>query len=455
MRFQRVAWNFDPRLHRRDPIIDNQSDWHAPQPHADHFAHAYRRIRDACPKPYAEEVEQDDTKNECKNRKDRDSDEIERVHSAGRLLQNFEVGDNVSLQLRRDGIRIRVVTTTNAKVAVVGASGYAGEELVRLLLSHPDVDLTAVTSRQFAGRTLAEVFPRFSHHEKADRLKFADADPKQLARKAQIVFLALPHGLAAEFAKPLLVAGARVVDLSADFRVKDAAVYQEFYGKDHPAPELLGQAVYGLPEIYRDQIREAKLVACPGCYPTSVLIPLRPLIRRKAIDRTKILVASLSGVSGAGRKIEADYLFAECNESVRPYGVPKHRHLSEIEQELSILAGEKVVIQFTPHLVPVNRGIITTIYADPGGSVVDLDPALLFSGAYGEEPFVRLLGDERLPDTKNVVGTNFIDIAWKIDKRTGRLIVMSAIDNIVKGASGQAIQCFNLMRGLSETAGLI
>jgi N-acetyl-gamma-glutamyl-phosphate reductase len=210
-----------------------------------------------------------------------------------------------------------------------------------------------------------------------------------------------------------------------------------------------------LPEIYRDQIREAKLVACPGCYPTSILIPLRPFIRRKAIDRKTILVASMSGVTGAGRKVEADYLFSECNESVRPYGVPKHRHLSEIEQELSILADEKIVIQFTPHLVPVNRGIVTTIYADIAGNVVNMDPGVIFNSAYAEEPFVRLLGEGRLPDTKNVVGTNFIEIAWKIDKRTHRLVVMSAIDNIVKGASGQAVQCMNLMLGFPETAGLI
>jgi N-acetyl-gamma-glutamyl-phosphate reductase len=347
------------------------------------------------------------------------------------------------------------MTTKNAKVALVGASGYVGEELARLLLGHPHVDLVAATSRQFAGKRLDEIFPRFAHHEKADALRFSDADPKQLARAAEIFFLALPHGLAAEFAKPLLSAGARVIDLSADFRIKDAAVYKEFYGHDHPAPDLLGRAVYGLPEIYRDQIRDAKLVACPGCYPTSILIPLRPLIRRKAIDRKTILVTSLSGVTGAGRKVETAYLFSECNESVRPYGVPKHRHLSEIEQELSILAGEKMMIQFAPHLVPINRGIVTTIYADIAGDVVAVEPAVLFSGAYGPEPFVRLLGDEYLPDTKNVVGTNFIDIAWKIDKRTNRLIVMSAIDNIVKGASGQAIQCFNLMRGFSETAGLL
>lgn len=347
------------------------------------------------------------------------------------------------------------MTRTSTKVAIVGASGYVGEELARLLLVHPRVELVAVTSRQFAGKTLAEVFPRFVHLERATALKFSDADSEQLAGSAEIVFLALPHGLAAEFAKALLRSDARVIDLSADFRIHDAQVFKEFYGHDHPAPDLLGQAVYGLPEIYRDQIRNAKLVACPGCYPTSILIPLRPLIRRRAIDRKRILITSLSGVTGAGRKVEVDYLFAECNESMRAYSVPKHRHLSEIEQELSILAGERVTIQFTPHLVPVNRGIFTTIYAEFGSDVVALDPALIFSGAYGQEPFVRLLGAERLPDTKNVAGTNFIDIAWKIDPRTSRLIVMSAIDNIVKGASGQAVQCFNLMCGYEETAGLL
>lgn len=344
---------------------------------------------------------------------------------------------------------------TKTKVAVIGASGYTGEELVRLLLGHPHIDLVAATSRQLAGKTLAEVFPRLAHHKTANALQFSDSDAKQIARDASLVFLALPHGLAAEFAKPLLSTGARVLDLSADFRIKDTAVYQDFYGHAHPAPELLGQSVYGMPEIYRDQIRDAKLVACPGCYPTSILIPLRPLIRRKAINRKTILVSSMSGVSGAGRKAEVDYLFSECNESIRPYGVPKHRHLSEIEQELSILADERVVIQFTPHLVPINRGIVTTIYADIADNVVKMDPALLFSSAYGQEPFVRLLDDARLPDSKNVTGTNFIDIAWKIDKRTHRIVVMSTIDNIVKGASGQAVQCMNLMLGLPETAGLI
>jgi N-acetyl-gamma-glutamyl-phosphate reductase len=255
-----------------------------------------------------------------------------------------------------------------------------------------------------------------------------------------------------EFAGPLLKAGARVIDLSADFRIKDPATYREFYAHEHAAPSLLKEAVYGLPEIYRDKISGARLVACPGCYPTSVLLPLIPLLREKLIEPDDIIANSLSGVSGAGRKAEVDYLFVECNESVRPYGVPKHRHLAEIEQELSIAAETAVTIQFTPHLIPVNRGILTTLYLRPTAAK-GIDAT--FGDAYGNAPFVRLLGEGKLPDTKNVVGTNVIEIAWRHDPRTGRLIVMSAEDNLVKGASGQAIQCFNLMCGYEETAGLI
>jgi len=341
------------------------------------------------------------------------------------------------------------------KVAVVGASGYAGEELVRLLMAHPQADLVAVTSRQFAGRTLEEIFPRFSHDEKARALKFSDLDAKAIAHTAEVVFLALPHGVSAETARSLLDLGARVIDLSADFRLRDAQIYKEFYQSDHLAPELLSEAIYGLPEIYRDKIREARLVACPGCYPTSILLPLLPLVRAKLVDLDRILVTSLSGVTGAGRKIEADYLFAECNESLRPYGVPKHRHLSEIEQELSITAGEKITIQFTPHLVPVNRGIVSTLYLDLSTDGRSGAAGAIYDRAYRDEPFIRLLGNDRLPDTKNVVGTNFLDLAWRDDPRTGRLIVMSAIDNLTKGTSGQAVQCFNLMSGYAETAGLL
>lgn len=341
------------------------------------------------------------------------------------------------------------------RVAVIGASGYAGEELVRLLLGHPLVDLTAVTSRQFAGKTLAEVFPRFAHRAKAQTLRFSEAHPAKITDLAEVVFLALPHGVSAEVGAGLIDQGVNVIDLSADFRIRDAAVYREFYGKEHSAPHLLDRAVYGLPEIYREKIRGAQLVACPGCYPTSILLPLLPLLGRQLIDPRRILVTSLSGVSGAGRKVEADYLFAECNESVRPYGVPKHRHLAEVEQELAAAAGHPIVIQFIPHLVPVNRGIISTICTDLTSPMEGQAIEEIFGKAYGTEPFVRLLGEERLPDTKNVVGTNFIDLSWKIDPRTNRLILMSAIDNLTKGTSGQALQCFNLMRGYEETAGLV
>jgi len=343
---------------------------------------------------------------------------------------------------------------SKTSVAVIGASGYVGEELVRLLLQHPYADLVALTSRQFAGKTLAEIFPRFSNRGKASELRFSRPDAAQLAQKAGIIFLALPHGFAAGLAEPLWQADAKIVDLSADFRIKDPKIYKEFYGNDHAAPELLGKAVYGLPEINRGKISSAKLVACPGCYPTSILLPLLPLVREGVADLASVVVTSLSGVTGAGRKVDADYLFAECNESLRPYGVPKHRHLSEIEEQLSIFAEKKITIQFTPHLVPVNRGIITTIHVNLSEKMDATSIASVYEKVYSAEPFVRLLGDGRFPDTKNVTGTNFIDIAWRLDPRTGRVILMSAIDNIMKGASGQAIQCLNVMCGYPEAAGL-
>jgi len=349
-----------------------------------------------------------------------------------------------------------VKKTESTKVAVLGASGYTGEELVRLLLRHPQAELVAVTSRQYVGKTVAEVFPRVGSYAGAKALQFSEAAPEKIARIAEFAFLALPHGVAVEFAGPLLQAGARVVDLSADFRIRNPATYREFYGREHGTPDLLGEAVYGLPEIYRDKIRDARLVACPGCYPTSILLPLIPLLREKLIDPENIIASSLSGVSGAGRKAEADYLFVECNESVRPYGVPKHRHLAEIEQELSIAADTTVTIQFTPHLVPINRGILTTLYLTPtalGRDAGRIDAT--FHQAYAAAPFVRLLGDKSLPDTKNVVGSNVIEIAWRHDPRTGRLLMISAEDNLMKGASGQAIQCFNLMCGFEEDAGLL
>jgi N-acetyl-gamma-glutamyl-phosphate reductase len=341
------------------------------------------------------------------------------------------------------------------KIAIVGASGYSGEVLVQLLLNHPHAELVAVTSRQNAGQTLAQVFPKFASHPKSKTLRFVDPNVELIAKQADVVFLALPHGVAAEYAVSLLNAGVSVIDLSADFRLKSAEIYKEFYGHDHPAPGLLKKSVYGLPEIYRDQIKKSLLIASPGCYPTSILLPLIPLLKTGLIKPDAIIADSLSGVSGAGRKAELDYLFVECNESVRPYGVPKHRHLSEIEEQLSLAAKRSVTIQFTPHLIPINRGILTTIYLEPLKKLSEENISACYKKFYGNEPFVRLLEGKALPDTKNVAGTNVIEIAWRLDPRTDRLVVMSAEDNLVKGASGQAVQSLNILCGWPETSGLI
>jgi N-acetyl-gamma-glutamyl-phosphate reductase len=341
------------------------------------------------------------------------------------------------------------------KIAIVGASGYSGEVLVQLLLNHPHAELVVVTSRQNAGQTLAQVFPKFASHPKSKAIRFSEPNAEVLAKQADVVFLALPHGVAAEYAVPLLTAGCVVIDLSADFRLKSAEIYKEFYAHDHPAPELLAKSIYGLPEIYREEIKKTLLIASPGCYPTSILLPLIPLLKSGLIKSTGIIADSMSGVSGAGRKAELDYLFVECNESVRPYGVPKHRHLSEIEEQLSLAAKSQVVIQFTPHLIPINRGILTTLYLDTAGKLTEEKFSACYKKFYGDEPFIRLLEGKSLPDTKNVTGTNVIEIAWRLDPRTNRLIVMSAEDNLVKGASGQAVQSMNILCGFPETAGLV
>ncbi|MDC0050662.1 N-acetyl-gamma-glutamyl-phosphate reductase [Verrucomicrobia bacterium] len=348
------------------------------------------------------------------------------------------------------------------KVAIVGASGYSGEELVRLLLGHPHTELTAVTSRQYAGQTLAAIFPRFAGNAVADSLQFTEPNVEALAEAAEVVFLALPHGVAAEFAEPLLAAGAKVIDLSADFRLNNSSVYEEFYGNAHPAPMLLEQSVYGMPELHRDAIRNAKLIASPGCYPTSILLPTVPLLRAGIIKSTGIIADSLSGVSGAGRNLSAGFMYTECNESARPYGIPKHRHLSEIEQELSLAADAQVTVQFSPHLIPINRGILTTLYLAPTKKFeTEAEETALaeqitecLATAYADEPFVRLLPSDSLPDTKNVAHTNYLDLAWRLDRRTGRLIMTSALDNLVKGASGQAVQSLNLLCKFDETTGL-
>lgn len=340
------------------------------------------------------------------------------------------------------------------KVAVVGANGYSGEELCLILARHPGVEVVAVTSRKHEGKRVADVMPRLEGGGDLGELAFIEPKGGGLfGGDAEFVFLALPHGLASEFALPLVDEGKRVIDLSADFRLRDGAVFAEFYGEAHPAAGRLAEAVYGLPELHREAIRGAKLVGAAGCYPTSILLPLAPLLRDGLLDGRSIAVASASGVSGAGRQAAEAFSYSECNESLRAYGVPKHRHLAEIEQELSAAAGEVVVITFVPHLAPMTRGIHSTIFAGLAAGVQFAEVTAALEAAYAEEPFVRF-GD-RLPDTKFVVGTNYCDIAARWDERAGRVILLSAEDNLVKGAAGQAVQCFNLMAGFEETTGLV
>ena len=345
----------------------------------------------------------------------------------------------------------------NIKTAVIGASGYSGAELLRLLLMHPNAELVAVTSREQAGKTLAEVFPRFRHAVGADELLFIEPDVGAVAASgAEIVFLALPHGVAADYAAGLLEKGLRVIDLSADFRLNSPSVYECFYGKVHPAPELLDEAVYGLPEVYAEAISKARLVASPGCYPTSILVPLIPLLKKGLVKTEGIAVSSMSGASGAGKKADTSLLFCEVNESVRAYGAPTHRHLSEIEQELALAAGvEALTISFVPHLIPVTAGIATTIFAQPVDGLDSETMVEAYQASYADKGFVRILGEGVFPDTKHVVGTNFVDVGWVHDERTGRLILMSAEDNVGKGASSQALQSFNLMGGVPLDAGLM
>ena len=344
------------------------------------------------------------------------------------------------------------------KVAVVGASGYTGQELLRLLLMHPRVDLVAVTSRQEAGKKLTDLFPRLRGAEGTESLTFMDPDIDAVVETgAKFAFLALPHGVASEYAVPLLERGLRIIDLSADFRLRSKAVYEEFYGDPHPAPQLLDRAVFGHPELYGERIKGADLVASPGCYPTSILTPLVPLVKAELVDPDSIVVSSLSGVSGAGKKADTSLLFAEVNESLRAYGAPKHRHLSEIEQELSIAAGKNVVISFVPHLMPVKAGIATTIFCKFFGAAEAISSAIekTLVSAYEGRPFVRILGEGNFADTKNVTGTNFVDIGWVVDTRADRLILSSAEDNLGKGAASQGVQSFNLMNSLHETCGLL
>ena len=337
------------------------------------------------------------------------------------------------------------------KVAVVGASGYTGIELIRILHNHPEVAVTCVTSEQSAGKRLSEVFP--SLRDRYDMI-LESLDPERVAEKTDIIFTALPHTAAMKVVPTFLDAGKVVIDLSADYRLHDPEDYSSWY-EPHLNPELLGEAVYGLPEVRREEIASARLVANPGCYPTSIILGLMPLLKERLIDPASVIADSKSGVSGAGRGAKVDTLYCEVNEGFKAYGVGGvHRHIPEIEQEISLLAGKKIAISFTPHLVPMDRGILSTLYAVPVGSASAQDIQRLYEEHYDGEAFVRILKQGEFPSTAFVRGSNFCDIGVTVDKRTGRIIIVSALDNLVKGASGQAVQNMNIICGFPETLGL-
>lgn len=341
------------------------------------------------------------------------------------------------------------------RTAIIGASGYLGEELVRNLLGHPQVEVVALASRSFAGKSIAETMPPLAPLS-PDGLTFEDHQPEVIAAREDVdcVFLALPHGVAAEFAVPCRKAGKVVIDLSADFRIKDPEVYADFYAATHPARDLLPEAVYGMPELHREAIKSAGLIASPGCYPTSIILGLAPALSAGLIDPSTIVANSISGASGAGRKADVSLIFPEIDENLRAYGVPKHRHLSEIEQELSSLAGEAVTISFIPHLAPLVRGIQTSITAKLKGEIEVAQVQETYEGFFANEPFVLVHGQDSLPATKNVVRTNRLEVAVRIDSRTSRLLMFSVEDNLGKGGSTQGVQAMNIRFGFPETEGL-
>uniref|UniRef100_A0A7C5AKW4 N-acetyl-gamma-glutamyl-phosphate reductase n=1 Tax=Desulfobacca acetoxidans TaxID=60893 RepID=A0A7C5AKW4_9BACT len=340
--------------------------------------------------------------------------------------------------------------SARVKVAVFGASGYTGLELLRLLARHPGVELTAVTSREYQGRPVDQVFPALA---RLVDLAFVSPDPKTVAAQAEAVFLAVPHQTAMSLVPELLQRGSRVVDLSADFRFRDRKVYEAWY-QPHTAPELLKEAVYGLPELHREHLPTARLVANPGCYPTCVILGLAPLVKAGLIYPDSIIADCKSGVSGAGRGASLATSYCEVNDSLRPYKVAEHRHTPEMEQELSLLAGQPVKVTFTPHLAPMNRGILGTLYAQLVRSLSEQDLFTLYQEFYRDQPFVRLMPPGTWPSTQQVRGSNYCDLGFKVDRARGRVIIISAIDNLTRGASGLAVHNFNLMMGLPETSGL-
>lgn len=337
------------------------------------------------------------------------------------------------------------------KVAICGGSGYTGAELLRILAHHPEVKITAVTSEKSAGKRVTDLFP---HLRRYHDLTYEGLDKSTLLSKADLFFMALPHAASQEAVDLFFREGRKVIDLSADYRLTDPSVYEEWYKTPHNCRETLKSAVYGLPELHREEIGKSCLIANPGCYPTSAILGLCPAIQQSIIDTGRIIVDSKSGTSGAGRKAETAFSYCEVNEGFKAYGIGVHRHTPEIEQELSGIAGKPVRITFTPHLVPMDRGIVSTIYAPLLKDIDTPDVLSIYRDRYANEPFVTVLDEGRYPNAKDVRGTNACMIGVKVVKRTGTLVIVSAIDNLVKGASGQAVQNMNILAGFGETTAL-
>ena len=337
------------------------------------------------------------------------------------------------------------------KVGIIGATGYAGGELVRILTGHKDVEIKWYGSRSYIDKKYAEVYQNM--FQIVDD-KCMDDNMEALADEVDVIFTATPQGLCASLVNEEILSKVKIVDLSADFRIKDVATYEEWYKIQHPTPQFVPEAVYGLCEINREAVKKARLVANPGCYPTCSTLSIYPLLKEGLIDPGTIIIDAKSGTSGAGRGAKVDNLYCEVNENIKAYGVVNHRHTPEIEEQLSYAAGQPVLINFTPHLVPMNRGILITAYASLKKEVSYEEVKAAYDKYYANEKFVRVLEKDVCPQTKWVEGSNYVDVNFKIDPRTKRVIMMGAMDNLVKGAAGQAVQNMNLMFGLKESEGL-
>ncbi len=341
------------------------------------------------------------------------------------------------------------------RIGIIGGSGYVGGELLRLLLLHPQVEVTMVTSRQSVGEYVFNIHPNLRG---LTQLKFVPQDMAEIQKECDLIFTATPHGGSVNLVPKLLEEGLRVIDMSADFRLKNPADYETYYGWKHAHPEMLKEAAYGLPELHREEIKNAKLIACPGCMATSAILGLAPVVKAKLVYKDKIIVDLKVGSSGGGSKPTVSSHHPERFSGVRPYQVVGHRHTAEVEQELNALTDEPVKISFTPHAVNMVRGILATIHTFPKQKLENKDLWKALRGMYGNEPFIRLVkyqkGPYQLPDPKITVGTNFCDVGFEIDEHANRLLLFSAIDNMTKGASGQGVQCMNILMGIDETTGL-